>query len=593
MQKKWLIQESAPESFIEEHKDLHLHPVVSSLLWNRDIRKVEDIQAFLEPSFDTHIHDPFLFSQMQIAVERIVRALREGQRVLVFGDYDADGITGSATVITAIRKAYEVLGLDGGLDLQSYIPHRDKEGYGLQMSQVEKFIDEKIDLVITVDCGISCVAEVADLKLAGIDTIIVDHHQFGDALPDGVLIHPSIPGETYPFKLLAAVGVAWKLACGLIGYLRTECDCEIPDGYEKWLLDFVSIATVTDIVPLVGENRVLETYGLIVLNKTKRPGFQALFRRAGLVQGSINARDVGFAIGPRLNAPSRMDHASVGLKLLLSETDEEADFYAGDIERLNRERQDATKVMMKEADEILESFSNTDPAYVLWRHDWSPALVGLVAGRVADRFGAPVVAIGKHGAQWIGSGRSYPYYDITEAVKRAGEGLLTRSGGHVQACGFALEDDEYVPLFAERLRQDAAEQIQEGDNGPSLEIHAEIPLAHADWKLTGMLDAFEPFGAQNPHPVFMTSRVEVVTSCTVGKLGKHLRFVGRHQGVSRTFIGFNFGHRVEEAMHGCHIDVVYTVSINEWNGRRDLQCKVVDFRSSSGVIPDSGLRIPD
>lgn len=575
MKKRWNVLAPCPADFTIGAEQ---HPVIPHLLWHRGIRTAEDAEAFFKPSFSGHVHDPFLFSNMEVVVRRMLSALDNGESVVVFGDYDADGLTSSAVIISTMKEIHRLIEGAPDFRVRSYLPHRDKEGYGLQMTQVERFIEEGVNLIVTVDCGIACVDEIERLKSAGIDVIVIDHHQFGERLPDALLIHPGLPRETYPFKHLAAVGVAWKVATALVIRAR-ERGIEVPEGFEKWLLDLVAIATVTDIVPLIGENRALEHFGLVVLNRTRRPGLQAIIRRAGLPESAVTARDIGFGIGPRLNAPSRMDHASVALSLLLAESDEEADFHAAGIELLNRSRQEATLGMMREAEKLLESFSASAPLHVLWRDDWSPALVGLVAGKISDRFGVPVVAIGKHAGTWIGSGRSLPCYDITEAVKRAGEGLLMRAGGHAQACGFALVEDENVPVFAERLRADAKERLLPANLGPSLDIHAELSLKDLTWRLLDALASFEPFGAQNPSPVFVTRNVEIVTSSTVGQDGKHLRFLGRTKdSTPKPFIAFGMGSRVSEASHGRQINVAYRVSINEWNGRREIQCKVEDFQ---------------
>ncbi|MFA5129393.1 MAG: single-stranded-DNA-specific exonuclease RecJ [Patescibacteria group bacterium] len=578
MSKRWEILDPCPAHFTEELSSYH--PVVPHLLWHRGIQTIEDVESFLKPSFASHVHDPFLFSNMHTAVKRVFTALRGGERILIFGDYDADGLTGSACLIQTIRDIHSRMSDVPALDLHTYIPHRDKEGYGLQMPQAERFAEEGTNLLITVDCGIACVNEIAHLRAAHVDVIVVDHHQFGETLPDAILIHPSVPGETYPFKFLAAVGVAWKVSCALTMHAR-ECGIDMPAGYEKWLLDFVAIATVTDIVPLVGENRALETFGLIVLNKTRRPGLRALIRSSGLAAAQMNARDIGFAIGPRLNAPGRMDHAAIGLELLLEESQERADAIAKTIEGLNRDRQDMTKLMMAEADILLETFSSDERVHVLWRDDWSPSLVGLVAGRVSDRYGMPVIAIGKHQGQWIGSGRSYSYYNIAEAVQRAGEGLLTRSGGHAQACGFALAEDDHVPAFAQRLRDDARGHINEDRIGSCMEIHADIRLRDITNQLVDALESLEPYGAGNPKPLFIARNIEVLSSTTVGRDATHLRIVGRDAGgVSRTFIAFGMGKRKDEATNGCRLDIVFTISRSEWNGVKDIQCKVEDFRKA-------------
>jgi len=573
MQKKWNVLESCPAEFVEKCADMH--PIIPQLLWHRGVRASRDVESFFHPSYEEGTHDPFLFTQMPLAVERAMRALKDNEHILVFGDYDADGLTGSAVVISALREIRKRIGSSS--EIRSYIPHRDEEGYGLQMAQVDRILEESVHLLIAVDCGIACPDEVAKLRDHGVDSIIVDHHQFGERLPDAILIHPSLPNETYPFKDLAAVGVAWKFASALVAHARNG-GIDVPVGFEKWLLDLVAIATVTDIVPLVGENRVLEHYGLKVLNKTRRSGLRAIIQNAGITLGRINARDIGFAIGPRLNAPGRMEHASIGLKLLLSDSEEEAREIAGRIESLNRSRRETTLGMMREADEILERMSEPSRIRVLWRDDWSPSLVGLVAGRISDLFGIPVIAIGKHGDQWIGSGRSFSFYDITEAVKRAGEGLLTRAGGHVQACGFALASEHDVSSFAERLRQDADAQLDDDTIGPFIDVHADLELRHIDWRLIESLENLEPFGCENPEPAFRTRNVEVIAKDIVGKDGKHLRITGKAgDGTVQQFIAFGFGARSDEVNSGKRIDIVYTLGTNEWNGNRDIQCKVLDI----------------
>lgn len=579
MAKRWIVREKAPEAFVQTLADEH--PIVPQLLWNRGIRSVDEARGFFAPSYEEGVHDPFLFRQMQKAVDRLFSAIEAGESVVVFGDYDADGITGSTVLITTLREIESRLRPNAPSCISSYIPHRDKEGYGLQFFAVDALAARGAKVIVTVDCGIACVNEIAKAKELGMDVIVVDHHQFGETLPDGILIHPSIPGEVYPFKFLAAVGVAWKLASALIMEARRR-GLDIPETFEKWLLDLVAIATITDIVPLVGENRVLETYGLRVLNKTRRPGLLSLLQRAGLVQGQINARDVGFAIGPRINAAGRMEHASVALELLLAATESEAVDLSQRVEALNRARQQATLAMMKEADAMLQEVSLGARLHVLWHETWSPALVGLVAGRIADRFGMPTVAIGKHGDHWIGSGRSFPTYDITAAVKRVGDGLLTRSGGHVQACGFALAEDKHVPVFAERLREDALTNVQTADLGPTLEVDAQIGLDQANDRLASELKRFAPFGCGNAEPIFVTEQIRVLSSGVVGQEGKHLRFTGKDPtGAVRKFIAFRQGDRATDARPDGLLDVAFTVEENEWNGRIDVQCKVVDFKASS------------
>ena len=544
------------------------------LLANRGIKIEEEKAAFLSPDFETGIHDPFLFRQMPQAVARIFLAIENGEKITVHGDYDADGVTGSAVLITTLRELDSRL--RGNDNIDSYIPHRDKEGYGMNPASVAHLKERGTNLIITVDCGIANVEEVALAKSLGMDTIVVDHHQFGDELPDAILIHPKLPGETYPFPHLAAVGVAWKLACALCVTAR-EKGIAIPEGFEKWLLDLVSIATVTDMVPIVGENRVLETYGLKVMNKTRRPGLKALINVAGAELGAIDTETIGFVIGPRINAAGRMDHASLALNLLLAENDEEATILARQIEDCNRERQQATRKMMEEAEKQI--VARESRLIALWSDQWSPALAGLVAGKFLDKTGKPTIAIGKHGDRWIGSGRSVAAYDITQAVKISGEGLLTHSGGHVQACGFSFSNDAHLPLFVTRLQQHAAESLNEEECVPILEIDAEIALDDVTWRLVETLHLFEPYGEGNKKPLFVTRGLTVVTFDLVGQQKNHIRCRLRSPG-GRTeqFIGFKLGDRASEIGIGKSIDVAYDVGINEWNGRTEIQCKLVDFQ---------------
>lgn len=556
-----------------------LHPVALALLKQRGVEDEQAIEAFLNPAWDGGVHDPFLFRQMSQAVDRIFQARENSERITVHGDYDADGVSGSAVLMTTLNML--------GCVVDSYIPHRDKEGYGMNPTSVRYLHERGTNLIVTVDCGIANVLEISLAKSLGMDTIVVDHHQFGETLPDGILIHPRLPGETYPFPYLAAVGVAWKFACALCQAARTR-GMDISQGWEKWLLDFVSIATVTDMVPLVGENRILETYGLMVMNKTRRPGLKKLIEMAGYETGDVDTESIAFGLGPRINAAGRMDHASLALRVLLAENEEEASLLTRQLEDQNRQRQRATAKMMVEAEEQIEQRSMSEerraPFIALWSDQWSPALVGLVAGKYLDKTGKPSVAIGKHGNRWIGSGRSFAAYDITQAVKAAGEGLLTHSGGHVQACGFSFSNDEHLPLFVERLQEHASVALKEEECVPLLPIDAEIGLDDVNWQLVETLKRFEPFGEGNKKPLFVTRALTVLSCDLVGQNKNHVRCRLRSpSGRTEQFIGFKLGERAGEMVVGKTVDVVYDVGVNVWNGRTDIQCKLADFRPSENA----------
>lgn len=575
----WKTAEPAPVEFTQTIDAPS--PVIAQLLWNRNLRTKQDAQDFLSPSWDEHVHDPKQFRHMSGAIERILRALESNERITVHGDYDADGVTGSTVLITTIREIEKHVRPSLSSLVDFYIPHRDKEGYGLHKGTIPKLKDRDTRLIITVDCGIACVDEIALAKQHDIDTIVVDHHQFGEVLPDGFLIHPGLPEETYPFKKLAAVGVAYKFACALLEAARAR-ELGIQAGWEKWLLDLVSIATVTDIVPLVGENRVLEIYGLKVLNKTRRPGLRALIEASSLEYGKMDTESIGFALGPRINAAGRMDHAELALRLMLAETEEEAKELAKQVERCNRERQETTKRMMVEAEAQLQErydLTNLPNAITLWNADWSPALVGLVAGKLLERFARPITVVGQHEGTWIGSGRSIPVYDITQGVRLAGEGILTRAGGHVQACGFALKDESLLPAFADALAKHAGKVLEMTQLVPSVDVDAEISLQAVELPLAEDLDRLAPFGEGNRRPVFISRNVRVIAIDLIGAAKNHLRLTVATPGGRRVkALGFKLGERVMELEVGAAIDLVYTVAINEWNGRRDAECRLIDFK---------------
>jgi single-stranded-DNA-specific exonuclease len=583
---------------------LKLHPIASRLLARRGFLTPEEITDFLNPSWEKGVHDPFLFVHMREAVERVLSAITKGEHIVIHGDYDADGVCGSSVLAETIKllarssppsgggvrggvgdktKFFPVLTRErDGLDLDIYIPHREKEGYGLNLESLDLIVQSGASLLITVDCGIANAAEIARARKAGMDAIVVDHHQFSDELPDAILIHPKLPGETYPFKDLAAVGVAWKFACALLAGGR-ERGWAVPVGWEKWLLDLVAIATITDIVPLVGENRVLEKYGLVVLNHLRRPGLKALVDSACWKRGDLDSEAIGFVLGPRINAAGRMEHAYLAVSLLLEEDPAEAARKAVELEAVNRGRQKATENMMQQAVKIMESHEKQSLIFA-WSEEWSPSLVGLAAGKYADAWGKPAVFVGKYGGVWIGSGRSIPDYDITAAIKEVGQGLLTRHGGHKQACGFSLATDEHVLEFAQALRAHAAGCLVLEDLKPFLQVESELDIDLVDWRLIETLKLFEPYGERNPRPIFIANGLTVLNVNFVGAAQNHIRCVLQAaSGRSQKFIGFYRKDLAEVITPGASVDIAYEVGSTEWNGQREIQCKIIDAKITDNV----------
>ncbi len=576
MTKRWRVAETCPPDFAAAAS---VPPAMGQILWNRGLRTPEETAPFFDPLWEKGIHDPWKFRQMRAAIDRVRLALEQHQHITVHGDYDADGITSSALLLITLKEIKKNIGGDLST-IDFYIPHRDKEGYGLHPETITLLKERGTQLIITVDCGIASVEEIKMARALGMDVIVIDHHQFGDVLPDAHLIHPGLPEETYPFHSLAAVGVAFKFACAALDDAR-EHGCDIKPGWEKWLLDLVAIATVTDMVPLLGENRVLENFGLRVLNKTRRPGLRALIELAGLTLGTMDTESVGFSIGPRLNAAGRMDHASVGVELLLAESEEDAKRLADALEKCNRDRQDTTRRMMKEAEEKLAQAGPMQRVVVLWDERWPPSLVGLLAGKFLDRFGRPAIVIGRHEEKWIGSGRSNAPFDVTNAMRVAGESLLSRVGGHIQACGFALERAENLPLLAERLYKHADEHLREEDLVPLLDVDAEVALEDMQWPLVEQIKTMEPFGEGNRRPMFLARRCFVASADLIGSTKSHLRmaFISK-DGRRLKAMAFKMGDRIAEVPIGQEVDIVYHMHIHEWQGRRDLECRIVDFKKS-------------
>lgn len=567
---RYKISDEAPKKFVEE---LRVHPVIAQVLWQRNIRSREEADVFLRPSFEAHSHSPFLFRNMRRAVERIFEALKNNENIVIHGDYDADGVTGSAVLFDTLMLVKELLKSEAALRV--YIPDREKEGYGLRTESVERFQKEGIQLIVTVDCGIANVTEAKLAKEYGIDMIVVDHHAVPEVVSDvAIILHPHVAGETYPWKPLAAVGVSYKFCLGILAVAR-ERGLAVTAGFEKWLLDYVAIATVTDIVPLLGENRVLEKFGLIVLQKSKRPGFAALFEAANIDRTKIDTTAIGYQIGPRINAAGRMRHASLAVDLLTTPDLDRARVLAKELNDANTERQRETTRMVDEA--LLEAKEFTNERVIcIAKPNWPHGLVGLVASRLVQEYRLPAYVVGITERGIVGSGRGIPGFNVTEALHAFHE-RLERFGGHPQACGFTVKSaSDIEPLFT-GLRLAARERLGNSGGETALAVDVALPLRECSLSLAEELQMLEPHGDQNPRPVFVAEAVTVATAATMGKENQHIRIQGEDGGVRRVLVGWNMGKRIEEIPPGTKITVIYELLVNEWNGRRDPQLRIKDF----------------
>jgi len=569
----WKIKEKIAEDLIAKYPEIN--PVILQLLRNRGLEDQELIDSFLNPNYDSGLHDPFLFKDMELAVKRIFSALQNREKILIYGDYDADGVCSTAIIYSALQ------GLSGDLDI--YIPFREDEGYGINPKAVQWIISQRFNLVITVDCGISNKEEIQTLKNAGIDTIVTDHHEEPLELPSAVaVINPSVSNSGYPKIRLCGAGVAFKLVQALVQWQnKIDFPIKLPVGFEKWLLDLAAIATIGDIMPLVGENRVLVKYGLLVLQKTKNMGLQKLMESINHRFGGIDSEYVGWRIVPRLNAAGRMDHASLSFYLLIEKNPEEAQRLVGVLEENNKSRQQTTENILKQAFSQIDETAELPCSLIVLGENWPAGVIGLVAGRLSDKFYRPTLVFSQEGDKYVASGRSVPEFDITEALQKCDE-LLVRYGGHPQACGLTIIGQENFEKFKLKFSELAREKLESVKLERITEVDAELKLSDISWEVVDGLEKFEPFGEANPKPLFAAFGLQVEQIQTVGNDGKHLKVQVTQDGGQKLhkLIGFSFGEWCAKINIGDKIDIVFELGVNEWNGNRELQLKIEDIKLS-------------
>ncbi|HEY2542568.1 MAG TPA: single-stranded-DNA-specific exonuclease RecJ, partial [Gaiellaceae bacterium] len=494
-------------------------------------------------------HDPFLLGDMRIACERIRAAVADGRRICVHGDYDVDGISATALAVLLLREL--------GADVEWHLPSRFDEGYGVRAETLARLADDGCGLVLTVDCGITAVEEVAEARARGLEVIVTDHHRPGDALPDCPIV-ATRPSE-YPFPELCGTGVVYKLGQALFGV-----DSDIPKRH----LDLVAMATIADVVPLVDENRTLAIAGLRTLARTQKPGLQALMRAAGVDPAAVDAGAVGFRLGPRINAAGRLGHPRAALELLLTEDAVEARALARQLEELNQERQAVEGRILREAIAAVEAWPEADRrrrAYVVAGEDWHEGVIGIVASRLVERFNRPVVLIAGAEGEWKGSGRSIPSFDLHAGLGACAD-LLGRWGGHRAAAGLSI-DPANIPAFAERFAAHAASLLEEGDLQSETRVDGIVPRGtRLSLDLCAELAQLAPFGLGNPEVTLLAPGCELGDLATVGE-GKHLRFRVRRDGADAgSAIAFGSGSRLDVYRQAGHWDVAFRLNENRWNG---------------------------
>ena len=566
--KRWQLAPAVPDAFLQRFSSLD--PLVAQVLYNRGLTERDEVEAFLEGSIAAD--SPFQMRDVEPAVALIRRTIRRDGLITVYGDYDADGITALALLVQTLRAL--------GARVYPYIPDREDEGYGLNPEAIRLVRDRGAKLLITVDCGIRSLEEVALARKLGMRVIITDHHHLGPALPGAdAVINPRRPDIGYAFRDFAGVGVAFKLAQGL---LRVNERSTLPTTrtalHEDDLLDLFALGTVADMVLLLGENHVLTQRGLEVINAARRPGLAALMDVLNVSPGEVKASTIGYVLAPRLNAAGRLGDPLTAFRLLVARDLTEALPIASELESLNRQRQELTQYVQERAcAQVLETGVDQPLLFVIGS-DYPSGIVGLAAGRLSETFYRPAIVVEKGKELSKASARSIPEFHITEALDEVGD-LLEQYGGHAAAAGFTVRT-ERLPEVQARLLEIAGRQLADVELVPSLFVDAEAPLYTLSWDDYHALERLAPFGYGNPRPLLVSRGLYVRHARAVGREGGHLKlYVEDRGGKVWDVIAFRQGHWAERLPD--LIDLAYYLERNEWNGRVTLQLNAQDIHPSA------------
>ena len=561
MIKKWEFYNSDEKLVNEICEKYNLNKVIGKIIVNRHVVNDEDVRIFITPTRDD-FHNPFLFKAMDIAVDRIIKAINNKEKILIYGDYDVDGITS-----TTVLKKYL---MDRGISVDTYIPNRLHEGYGLNKKAIDTIKERNIDLIITVDCGISAIEEVDYAVRLGMDIIVTDHHEVGEKLPNALaVIDAKRKDNTYPFRALAGVGVVFKLIQALSIKLEIK-----PEEYLKYL-DLVCVGTISDIVPLEGENRTIAKLGLMLIKVTRNLGLRELIKSSGYKE--IDSNTISFGVAPRINACGRMGHEEEALKLFLAEDLESATKITKELNEYNTLRQSTEKAIYEEAvQQIEKNHLDENNSIVLGGKGWHHGVIGIVSSKVTDKYYKPSILLSFEDNIAKGSGRSVPGFDLYEGLAKC-EDLLEKYGGHSMAVGLTLKK-ENLENFKERFEQIAKEKnIKE--LVPIIYIDDELKLKDINMDLVKSISILEPFGEANKVPLFLIRNLKIDSIRALSE-GRHLKLTLRDENFVINAIGFELGYLAEEYRIGDRIDVVGTLEINSFNGFSSIQINMKDIRKS-------------
>ena len=560
MNKKWECLKADEEKVEKIVKEYQISTLLAKILVNKNILEKEEVDLFLKPTRN-NFHNPFLLPDMEIAVDRIIKAIKNKEKILIYGDYDVDGITS----ITVLKKFL----LEQDAIVTEYIPSRLEEGYGLNKEAIKKIAEDGNTLIITVDCGISAIDEIDYANSFGIETIVTDHHEPGETLPNALaVVDAKRKDNIYPFNQLAGVGVSFKLIQALSQKLNLE-DRE----YLKYL-DIVCVGTISDIVPLVDENRVIAKLGLKLVEVTKNIGLKTLLEVSGYKK--VDSNTISFGIAPRINACGRMGKAWEALKLFLTEDEKEAIQIAEKLNEYNKQRQEIEKKIYEEAINQVEENKEEKDVLILGSEGWHHGVIGIVASKITDLYFKPSILICFNQEEGKGSGRSIPGFDLYEALSKCNT-YLEKYGGHSMAVGISLKKENF-----EKFREEFEKYAQNSnicDIIPVIQIDEEISLQDINLQAVQELSLLEPFGEANRMPLFLYKNLKIHSIRTLSE-GKHIKLTLQDNNFYIDAIGFNIGHLSEDYQIGDKIDIVGTLEINEFNGRQSVQINLKDIRKS-------------
>jgi single-stranded-DNA-specific exonuclease len=566
--KRWKIKDSPDKHSILALADsLNISNILALLLIQRGITNFFEAKNYFRPAIES-LYDPFLMDGMEAASRRVINAITHNEKICVYGDYDVDGTCAAALMFMFLRKL--------GTEAEIYIPNRLTEGYGFSISSIDSLKEKGIKLIISVDCGITAVEEIAHAKRLGIDTIICDHHQPKDELPDAhAILDPLRPGDTYPFKYLSGAGVAFKLATAVADRIGKR-------GMVMEYLDLVALAGAADIVPLTDENRILVHKGLELINTEPRPGIKALIKRARMEFGDLSAGKIVFTMAPRINAVGRLGDANRAVELFITDDTAKAEELASVLEEENFQRRKIDEVTFSHAVELVGEKVDleNEPGIVLHFENWHPGVIGIVASRLVEKYYRPSVMLTTIDGVAKGSARSIPGFNIYEALGNC-EDLLVQFGGHEAAAGLAVEVQN-LDAFKKRFNEVLKLQMNEGNLMQDVYIDTKISLSEITPKFIRILDQFAPFGPGNLRPVFLSEGVSVVNQPKIVGTN-HLVLAVRHNGSDKVFdsIGFNLGHHLESLLHDrASLDIVYSIEKTNRDGKSFPQLRIKDLKLS-------------